>query len=218
MGLAIAVSVVVVAALVFALGAWWLPSGDDEPAAAPDGDCLYVETEPVEGIAPPAADPTTASTATITIDGQPVTVALEADAARCTVGSFVNLAGQGYFDGTECHRLTTGGSLSVLQCGDPTGTGSGGPGYQFGLENVDGAVYTAGTVAMARRGGDPDSNGSQFFLVYADSQLPPEYTVFGQITDGLDVITEIAQRGTADDSGDGAPAEAVTIDSVVTAP
>jgi peptidyl-prolyl cis-trans isomerase B (cyclophilin B) len=106
----------------------------------------------------------------------------------------------------------------VLQCGDPTGTGSGGPGYQFGEENLpaDGQNnYPAGTVAMANAG--TGTNGSQFFLVYEDSELPPEYTVFGQITQGLDVLAGIAAQGTADGSEDGTPKQPVTLDDLVTA-
>jgi peptidyl-prolyl cis-trans isomerase B (cyclophilin B) len=213
LAVAIGLAILLVVALVLVVGAW-LGSDDGDPAAA-EGECLYTATEPVEGIGPPPGNPVTADSATLMIDGEPVTIALLADEAPCTVGSLVHLAAQGYFDGTTCHRLTTSDTLRVLQCGDPTGTGSGGPGYEFGLENVAGASYDAGTVAMARRGGDPNSNGSQFFLVYDDSQLPPEYTVFGRITDGLDVITRIADQGTADGSDDGEPAEPVTIDALV---
>lgn len=210
---AVVAAIAVVAALVLALGAW-LP--DDEPAAAAeDGPCEYIETTPVEGIAMPPADPVPATSATVTLNGAPVTVDLLTDDAPCTVNSLAHLARLGYFDGVECHRVTTSPTLRVLQCGDPTGTGSGGPGYEFGIENVDGATYPAGTVAMARRQGDPNSNGSQFFLVYDDSQLPPEYTVFGRITDGLDVINEIAGQGTVDGSDDGPPADTVTIDALV---
>jgi peptidyl-prolyl cis-trans isomerase B (cyclophilin B) len=216
--LAIIGAVVLVGALVFALGTWWLPDDADEPDATADGPCVYAETEPVDGIGLPPSEPLAASTATITLNGSPVTVELLAEDAPCTVGSFAHLAGAGYFDGITCHRLTTSDSLRVLQCGDPTGTGGGGPGYEFGLENTDGATYEAGIVAMAHRADDPDSNGSQFFLVYDDSVLPPEYTVFGRITDGIDVLTEIAEAGTADDSTDGTPAEPVTIDSLVTQP
>jgi peptidyl-prolyl cis-trans isomerase B (cyclophilin B) len=213
----VVVAIAVVAALMLALGAWWLP--DDEPAAAPsEGPCQYTETSPVEGIGLPPADPVPATTATITLDGQPVTIELLAADAPCTVNSLVHLAGLRYFDGTECHRVTSSPTLRVLQCGDPTGAGNGGPGYEFGVENVDGATYPAGTVAMARRGGDPNSNGSQFFLVYDDSALPPEYTVFGRISDGLDVITAIADRGTVDGTDDAAPAESVTIDALVAGP
>lgn len=217
LGIAVVAAIALVGALVLALGAW-LPGDDDgEPAADADGECVYTATEPIDGIGLPPSDPVTATTATLTLDGAPVTIELFDTAAPCTVGSLVHLAGHGYFDDTSCHRVTTSPTLRVLQCGDASGDGSG-PGYQFGLENVADAGYDAGTVAMARRQTDPDSNGSQFFLVYDDSQLPPEYTVFGRITDGLDVITEIAERGTADGSDDGPPAEPVTIDALVAGP
>ncbi len=215
--LAIVGALVLVGGLIFALNAWWLPDDESDVTAA-EGTCVYTETEAVEGIGLPPSEPVAASTATVTINGSPITIELLADEAPCTVNSLVHLAGAGFFDGTTCHRLTTSDTLRVLQCGDPEGTGSGGPGYEFGLENVDGATYEAGTVAMARRPDEPDSNGSQFFLVYDDSELAPEYTVFGRITEGLDVLTGIAEAGTEDGSSDGAPAEPVAIDSVVTEP
>lgn len=214
---AIVGAVVLVGGLVVALVVWWLPDGETEPTAT-EGTCVYTEAEPVEGVGLPPTEPVAATTATITLNGSPVTVELLADEAPCTVNSLVHLTNAGYFDGTNCHRLATSDTLRVLQCGDPTASRSGGPGYEFGLENVDGATYEAGTVAMARRSDDPDSNGSQFFLVYDDTQLPPEYTVFGRITEGIDVLTEIADAGTEDGSTDGAPAEPVTIDSLVTEP
>lgn len=129
--------------------------------------------------------------------------------APCTVNSFRFLAGKHFFDNTPCHRLTSGG-LSVLQCGDPTGTGTGGPGYAFPDENLTGATYTAGTVAMANSG--PNTNGSQFFLVYKDSELGPQYTPFGKVTSGLNVLTAIAAAG-SNPAGDGKPKESVTIES-----
>jgi peptidyl-prolyl cis-trans isomerase B (cyclophilin B) len=205
----------------------WSPwSGDDattttaEPteAAAADGTCIYTEAgTPDDTIGLPPEEPIAASTATLTLDGKPVTVELLPDLAPCTVSSLAHLAANDYFDGTSCHRLTSSPGLRVLQCGDPTGSGSGGPGYEFGLENTDGATYPAGTVAMAHRSGEPGSNGSQFFLVYEDSELPPEYTVFGQITGGLDVLADIAALGTADGSEDGTPKQPVTLDDLVTA-
>lgn len=217
LALAVVLAIVVVGALVLALGAW-LPGADDaEPDAAADDGCVYTETEPIDGIGLPPSDPVTATTATVTLDGAPVTIELFDTEAPCTVGSLVHLANLGYFDDSTCHRVTTSPTLRVLQCGDATGDGTG-PGYQFGLENIAEATYEAGTVAMARRQTDPNSNGSQFFLVYEDSQLAPEYTVFGRITDGLDVITAIAERGTADGSEDGPPAEPVTIDTLVAGP
>ena len=120
------------------------------------------------------------------------------------------LARAGWFESSPCHRLTTAG-IRVLQCGDPTGTGSGGPGYVFADEALDGATYPRGTVAMANRG--PGTNGSQFFLVYADSELPPDYTPFGRITQGLDVLERVAAGGSDDSNGpgDGAPKTAVLI-------
>ncbi len=133
----------------------------------------------------------------------------------CTIGSFVHLARAGYFDDTKCHRLTTSASLKVLQCGDPSGTGSGGPGYSFADETNASMTYPAGTVAMANAGAN--TNGSQFFLVYADSQLPPDYTVFGKITSGLDVLTKIAAAGVFGGGEDGAPAAPATISKVTIA-
>ncbi|RIQ18355.1 peptidylprolyl isomerase [Jiangella rhizosphaerae] len=196
---------------------------DSSPSAdAAAGTCDYRaagESAVPDLGTPPAIDPAALqtplpTTATLTINGAPVTVTLDAG-APCTVNSLAFLASAGYYDGTACHRLTTSDSLKVLQCGDPTGTGSGGPGYEYDNENTDGATYPAGTVAMANSG--PNTNGSQFFLVYGDSQLPPDYTVFGQITTGLDVITGIAEAGTDNGSEDGAPITPVTLDSVTTA-
>lgn len=148
------------------------------------------------------------------LPGGPVTIALDRADTPCTVGSFVHLAQSAYFDGTKCHRLTTG-SLAVLQCGDPLGTGAGGPGYRFADETKPTMTYPAGTVAMANAG--PDTNGSQFFLVYADSELPPSYTVFGSITGGLDVLKKIAAAGVQGGGGDGPPAAPATIGKVTIA-
>ncbi|MEV5988168.1 peptidylprolyl isomerase [Streptomyces sp. NPDC052051] len=136
-------------------------------------------------------------------------------AAPHTVNSFNFLAGEGYFDHTKCHRLTTNG-IYVLQCGDPKGIGNGGPGYTLPDENLKdkslkGNVYPAGTVAMANTG-QPHTGGSQFFLVYQDSQLPPTYTPFGTIDKkGLDVLKKIATAGESTGAGDGAPNATVVI-------
>ncbi len=144
----------------------------------------------------------------------------------CTVNSFVSLANQGYFDGTMCHRLTTGAGLKVLQCGDPAGTGRGGPGYQFADEfpadqyaagdpaASEPIAYPRGTIAMANAG--PSTNGSQFFLVYGDSTLPPAYTVFGTIDDtGLETLDKIAAGGAEGGGADGKPALPVDITRIV---
>jgi peptidyl-prolyl cis-trans isomerase B (cyclophilin B) len=134
--------------------------------------------------------------------------------ATCTANSFIYLAAKHYFNNSPCHRLTTAG-IYVLQCGDPTGTGSGGPGYKFADENLTGAKYTQGTVAMAN--GGPGTNGSQFFLVYRNSlTLPASYTPFGEIVSGLGIIQNVARAGTdnSNGNGDGHPKEKVTIESV----
>ncbi|MGW0828486.1 peptidylprolyl isomerase [Streptomyces sp. NPDC002845] len=144
-------------------------------------------------------------------------IAIAMDAAKTpnTVNSFNFLVGKGYLDHTKCHRLTTGG-IYVLQCGDPEGTGMGGPGYTIPDENLtderlkDG-VYPAGTVAMANTG-QKDSGGSQFFLVYQDSQLPASYTPFGTISEsGMEVLKKIADAGESTGQGDGAPNATVVI-------
>jgi peptidyl-prolyl cis-trans isomerase B (cyclophilin B) len=133
-----------------------------------------------------------------------ITVRMLTDKAPCTTFSFRFLASKGYYNQTHCHRLTTQG-IYVLQCGDPTGTGSGGPGYEFNDENLAGATYPAGTVAMANAG--PNTNGSQFFFTWKDTTLAPDYTPFGTVIGGMDVLRKIAAAG--DDSqngpGDGYP-------------
>jgi peptidyl-prolyl cis-trans isomerase B (cyclophilin B) len=153
--------------------------------------------------------------ATIVTNRGDIVIDLANAKATCTVNSFVSLARQSYFSNTKCHRLTTSG-IYVLQCGDPTGTGTGGPGYAFANENLTGAKYTAGTVAMAHTSA-PNSNGSQFFFVYKDSAtLPPSYTPFGTVVQGLPVIQAIAKAGSnnSNGTGDGAPKESVDIKSV----
>ncbi|GHA04698.1 peptidylprolyl isomerase [Streptomyces echinoruber] len=151
-----------------------------------------------------------------------IDVALKASAAPHTVNSFAFLAGKGYFDHTKCHRLTTNG-IYVLQCGDPTGTGTGGPGYTLPDENLKdkslkGGVYPAGTVAMANQYNAQTkqgrhTGGSQFFLVYQDSPLPPNYTPFGTVSaSGMKVLKKIAAAGESTGQGDGAPNATVVID------
>ena len=133
--------------------------------------------------------------------------------APLTVNAIAALAQKNYFDNTICHRLTTEG-IFVLQCGDPTGTGTGGPGFNIPDENLPEAVennYPAGTVAMANAG--PGTSGSQFFLVYQDTTLGPDYTIWGSITSGLDILQTIASAGVVDGGTDGAPLTGVTIES-----
>lgn len=129
-----------------------------------------------------------------------------------TVSTFAFLTEKNYFDNTPCHRLTTSG-LFVLQCGDPTGTGTGGPGFSFEDENlptdVSGTNYPTATVAMANSG--PNTNGSQFFIVFGDTLLNPAYTIFGKVTKGLDIVQAIAAQGVSGGAGDGAPAQPIGI-------
>jgi peptidyl-prolyl cis-trans isomerase B (cyclophilin B) len=135
--------------------------------------------------------------------------------APVTLTALTALAKAHYFDSTLCHRLTTVG-LYVLQCGDPTATGTGGPGFSFKDENLpkNGANnYPAGTVAMANSG--PSTNGSQFFLVYANTSLSPAYTIWGQITTGLNIIKAVAAVGVKGGGSDGAPAQTFAIEKVI---
>lgn len=203
------------------------PTATDEPTTP--------TRKPVEGCAAPAPgapngkqwqaepamtiDPSGSYAMTLDSNCGKVTIALDAAKAPHTVNSFAFLAGEQYFDHTKCHRLTTDG-IFVLQCGDPTASatvpgGTGGPGYKFADENLTGATYPAGTVAMANSG--PGTNGSQFFLVYKDTKLPPNYTPFGKITGGLDVVQKIAAAGTLEGSPDGHPMADVTFNSVTVA-
>lgn len=150
-----------------------------------------------------------------------IPLTLDRALAPCTVNSFVSLAQQGYFDGSPCHRLTTDPGLQVLQCGDPTGTGAGGPGYTVPDEVFPELAYGRGILAMANSG-TPNSGGSQFFIVYGDGELPPQYTAFGSIDPaGLEVVDTVAQAGhdgSFDPSpGGGAPVEPVTIEAAVVA-
>ena len=146
-----------------------------------------------------------------------VMITLDRTRAPCTVNSFVSLADQGYFDKTTCHRLADSG-IFVLQCGDPTGTGRGGPGYEFADETDGTESYTEGTVAMAN--GGPGTNGSQFFLVWADStslDKNPNFTIFGEMSKASrDVVASMAAEGQDGSNPDGTgrpnnPSEITTV-------
>jgi peptidyl-prolyl cis-trans isomerase B (cyclophilin B) len=206
-----------------------LPEFDPPPNLG--ANCAYPTTTeraskpnkpPRSGRVPTDPDEISASMSTNRGD---IGIQLDNDKAPCTVNSFASLAQQGYFDDTDCHRLTTNPQLGVLQCGDPSGTGTGGPGYRFGTEYPTNqyrlsdpalktpVMYPRGTLAMANKGSG--TNGSQFFLVYADSMMPPTYTAFGTIdSTGLATLDTIAAAGVDGAGGDGKPAMAVTIDSI----
>ena len=145
-----------------------------------------------------------------------LTLTLDRTKAPCAAASFAYLASQKFFDGSPCHREVNQPTFGVLQCGDPTGSGSGGPSYKYAQEIPDGTTYPRGTIAMANTG-QPNSTGSQFFLCFVDTQLPPEYTVVGTVDDaGLKVLEKVAAGGIKDagPTGDGAPAIPVTIKSL----
>ena len=206
-----------------------LPQFDPPPNLG--ANCAYPSTaEPAsKPNKPPRSgrvptDPARVSASMSTNRGN-VGIQLDNGKAPCTVNSFASLSQQGYFDGTTCHRLTTTPRLGVLQCGDPSGTGTGGPGYRFANEYPTNqyrlsdpalkkpVLYPRGTLAMANAGSG--TNGSQFFLVYADSMLPPTFTAFGTIdSTGLATLDRIAAAGVDGAGSDGKPTMSVTIESV----
>jgi peptidyl-prolyl cis-trans isomerase B (cyclophilin B) len=193
------------------------PTPTVSAVAEPATHCTYTSSPPAaRSVGLPPATPASTATyqATITTNRGDVVIDLLNSKATCTVNSFVYLAAKNYFNNTKCHRLTTSASLSVLQCGDPAGTGGGGPGYKFTDENLAGATYPAGTVAMANSGAN--TNGSQFFLVYKNSTLSPAYTPFGTVVSGLGILQTVAKAGTdnSNGSGDGHPKESVVIERV----
>ncbi|MGO8888575.1 MAG: peptidylprolyl isomerase [Streptosporangiaceae bacterium] len=209
------------------------PTATATAVAEPAHHCSYTAATPVARKVsfPPATPDYTASyQATINTNLGKITFDLLNSKATCTVNSFVHLAEAGYFNNTQCHRLVTSG-IYVLQCGDPTATatakltcsttsniGAGTPGYDFASENLTGAKYPAGTVAMANEG-TSTSNGSQFFIVYKDSTsgLTASYTPFATVSSGLGIVQNVAKDGYScqyASSGGGAPKKKVIIDSV----
>lgn len=190
--------------------------GDDD--AEESGACDYRQSgSPARANDLPPADPTVSGDVEVVIatTAGDLHATLDADGAPCTVGSFVSLAEQGFYDDTPCPRITTMPGFSILQCGDPTGTTGGGPGYEYDDELSGDETYTGGTLAMANAG--PDTNGSQFFVVYGDTQLSPAYTVFGQIDAAdLAVVEGIAADGDdgSNPAGGGAPNTPIDITAV----
>jgi peptidyl-prolyl cis-trans isomerase B (cyclophilin B) len=237
---AIAVLVVVGAALIIT-GAF---NGDDEDtqaaadpsstsAAAPstnaDGTvtCTYspdaTANPNLEDVGtPPTPEATTAqgtSTLLMSTDQGDLTLTLDRAKAPCAAASFTYLASQQFFDGSPCHRLVNQPGFGVLQCGDPTGTGSGGPSYKYAEEVTPETTYPRGTIAMAKTA-QPGTTGSQFFLCFVDTTLPPEYSVVGTVDEaGLAVLETVAAGGIqgVGPEGDGAPAIPVTIQTMTVA-
>lgn len=160
-------------------------------------------------------------TGTLSLNDVQLGITLDGAAAPQGVSNFVYLSQEGFYDGLACHRLTTSDGFGVLQCGDPNGDGSGGPGYSWGpIENAPADdFYPAGTIAMARQGDNGESMGSQFFVVYEDSTIPSDsaggYTIVGTVTSGLDELKkQVTDAGTADGAPDGAPAVETSITGV----
>ena len=217
------------ALVLIAVGAVWLFGGfrgeKKSPAAAPD-TCIWTQqnasaNDKLKDVGtPPTKDLPTSGTATMTVSTNQgvINVSLDVANAPCAAASFTYLANQGFFGNTECHQLLAGTTgIYALRCGDPTGTGAGGPTYTFYDENVPSAptpapsasasaaaekpLYAKGTVAMATD--TPGANGSQFFIFYQDSRPDRQYSVIGTVTSGLDVVEKVAKAGTVD-NGSGA--------------
>ncbi len=197
------------------------PASEESGSTGSGAMCRYTPSTDLPGGRPAPVPPSRARWSghpriTVVTNQGSISLDLNADAAPCTVNSFLTLARSGFYLDTGCHRLTTA-AIYVLQCGDPSGSGQGGPGYQFGDENLPTTAkpaYPRGTLAMANAG--PGTNGSQFFLVYKDSDIDPNYTVFGTVTGGLDILDKVAAAGEDDSNGpgDGRPKLQVTITSV----
>lgn len=158
-------------------------------------------------------------TGALTINGIELGVELDGAAAPQAVSAVLADTQRDYYDGKTCHRLTTSEGFSVLQCGSTDGQGSGDPSYMYGpVENAPADdLYTEGTIAMARQGGNADSNGHQFFIVYGDTTIPSDaaggYSVIGRVTSGLDQLTaDVISLGTEGGVPDGPPAQPVAID------
>ena len=164
---------------------------------------------------PPTTKPVRTGTVNVAIATTrgPMTFRLNRAAAPCAVESFISLARQKYFDNTACHRLTSTATLHVLQCGDPTGTGRGGPGYSFADELTGKEKYVPGVLAMAN--GGPNTNGSQFFIVYGATTLPASYTIFGTVPQGLAVVDRVAAAGSSP-ATDGKPKLPISLITVTT--
>lgn len=208
---------------------------EDQETSLEEGplDCAYTEMgEAAREVSAPDADDLRedgTSDVTLNTNQGEITVTLDYAQAPCAANNFEHLASENFYDDTTCHRVVVNDGMRILQCGDPTGEGNGGPGYQFpdeypvwdedGEAVEDENLYTRGVLAMAN--GGPNTNGSQFFLVTDESQLEPDYTIFGTISDdGLETLDSIidANEGEHEETGgDGEPVEDVVIESATAA-
>jgi peptidyl-prolyl cis-trans isomerase B (cyclophilin B) len=232
-GAAVLAVLVVVGGILFATGAIGGKSTNSSAAAGStaaagdgsNGTCAFTKAASgspnVKDVGTPPSKVQTTGTSQVTMTTNFGAIGLTLDHAQapCAAASMAFLAEKKFFDNTPCHRETSSDGLKVLQCGDPSGTGTGGPSYQYKTHVTGKETYKRGTVAMANSG--QGSDGSQFFLVYGDSQLPPDYTVIGTIDPaGLTVLDTIAANGNngANGQGDGAPTKPVTIQSMTVQP
>jgi peptidyl-prolyl cis-trans isomerase B (cyclophilin B) len=221
-------------------GTVWLVTslgGGKQTAVNTEGysQCVYTEiptdarSKQIKDVGLPPNQQDNKGTQTMTIDTNlgAITAKIDRSKVPCTAGSFTHLASKGFFDNTKCHRLVTQG-LQVLQCGDPSATGNGwretdgtgGPSYNLAEENLPTdkrPPYPEGVIAMANSG-QPGSTGSQFFIVYGDSQLDPNYTVLGTVTGGMDVVKQVAAAGDdgafAKQAGGGHPKKEIVINKL----
>jgi len=235
------------AVIVIAGVAFWIVTavgGDDKPsdagasaAAAPPGtvNCTWTPESAAAGgkvmdvgTPPPNAPNTGTDTLTLDTTLGPITATVDKSKAPCTAMAFEYLSQKKFWDGTKCHRLTTEG-IKVLQCGDPSAKGkgyretdgTGGPSFRYAEENLPTSAnpaYPKGTIAMAKTQA-PGSTGSQFFIVYGDTQLPPDYTVLGTVTKGMDIVEGVAKAGTdnVNGPGDGHPKKEISIKTLTMA-
>jgi peptidyl-prolyl cis-trans isomerase B (cyclophilin B) len=184
----------------------YLPDESGNPNLTDVGTPANPEATPTQGTA----------TLLMSTDQGDLTLTLDRAKAPCAAASFVHLTEQGFYDGSPCHRLVNSETFGVLQCGDPTGSGSGGPSYKFAEEVTPETTYPRGTIAMAKTA-EPNSTGGQFFLTFVDTQLPPQYTVVGTVDEaGLAVLDTVAAGGVqgAEGPGDGAPNIPVTVEDM----
>jgi peptidyl-prolyl cis-trans isomerase B (cyclophilin B) len=231
-------AVVVLGAVVWIIVA---ASGGGQPtptAAQPTGPCSYVTEYPsvdpsgsptplpsgVKDVGTPPAEPASSGFQVVTFETNLGKIEIEMDLSktRCTANSVAFLAGKGFYDGSSCHRLVA--DIYALQCGDPSGTGSGGANYRFDDENLQVnklPAYHEGDVAMANTG-QPGSNGSQFFFVYGTSQLQGNYSLWGHVISGMDIIKKVAAGGDngeyAAQAGGGRPNTPLTFTKVTAGP
>lgn len=228
----------IVAVVAVVVAVWIIVAGKDDgkgssadaSASASAGtppECTYTPRQAdgvnVRDVGLPQTPPPKEGKVTLDVvtDQGNMTFGLDRSLAPCAVQSMEYLASQGFFNNSPCHRLVDQDTFGVLQCGDPSGTGQGGPAYQMPQEPPSGDhPYTKGVIAMANSG-QPDSTGSQFFIMFKDTDLPPDYSVVGTVTAGLDIVENVAAAGNdgsmEPSPGGGKPNLPITIQSMTVA-